>query len=245
MSGLVVVIPLWSLKAFLKQFLVTALKSLDIKEILWLLLTEPRDLWLSDASASHAGACAESPALWDAAERLPEEAASGWSWPAGCRKQVNTLFLFMKHLPGFTCVFSIFSRIFRDYRHSSYSLQQRHQKIRRFEAKVAISDPSTTRYHYCSALRRTWRSCWRYTRCLGRRRTLSTPRTNSSKRDRSWSWQPGTPRPWRDTSSWWEKLINVSSCPGKDTSESKVVFCVNWTIFQRRLLSSEVKKPSG
>lgn len=32
---------------------------------------------------------------------------------------------------------------------------------------------------------------------------------SSSKRATSWSWQPGTPRPWSDTSFWWEKHNNT------------------------------------
>lgn len=42
----------------------------------FLFLSESRGLWLPVASASHAGARAESPSLRDAAERLSEEAAS-------------------------------------------------------------------------------------------------------------------------------------------------------------------------
>lgn len=55
-----------------------------------------------------------------------------------------------------------------------------------------------------SSFRRIWRNCWRYTRCWVRRRTSFTPLMSSSKRATSWSWRPGTPPPWRDTSFWWE-----------------------------------------
>lgn len=40
-------------------------------------------------------------------------------------------------------------------------------------------------------------------RCSVRRRISFMPRTSSSKKVTSWSWQPGTPQPWSDTSSWW------------------------------------------
>lgn len=140
----------------------------------------------------------------------------GMTLTGGMRKaSPQQCFHFPLGFSGFIWVFSRFSRVTGDYRHSSYPLQQRHPKIREFGGGQGshpwrVDDPLTLSL---SVLRRTWRSCWRYTRCWGRRRTLSTPQTSSSKRATSWNWRPGTPQPWSDTSFWWEKLSDVSSAP--------------------------------